>query len=360
MRRGELDDLAAFASVARHRSFTRAAAELGLSPSALSHAMKALEARLAIRLLARTTRSVAPTAAGQQLLRSLDPALVQVSEGLASLADWRGVPSGTVRLTTFGYAARTILAPRLPRFLLDHPDVSVEVIVEDRLIDLVAGGFDAGIRLGETVERDMVTVPVGPDLRTVIVGTPAYFARYAPPETPGRSRSPCLRQLSPARRRRPSAMGVRGRRQGCAAEGAGAAHRQRRNPSERGRARRRRAGLYDGTRRGERSRGWASRSGSCRLVPELSGMPSLLSGPPGHSRVAGADQRASPVTSKADVPAVSSTAALPPFVHLDTRLAARTKAGCSGRRKTVHCRRSALRARTHAHRMTAAWLPSSL
>ncbi len=184
MRRGELDDLAAFASVARHRSFTRAAAELGLSPSALSHAMKALEARLAIRLLARTTRSVAPTAAGQQLLRSLDPALVQVSEGLASLADWRGVPSGTVRLTTFGYAARTILAPRLPRFLLDHPDVSVEVIVEDRLIDLVAGGFDAGIRLGETVERDMVTVPVGPDLRTVIVGTPAYFARYAPPETP--------------------------------------------------------------------------------------------------------------------------------------------------------------------------------
>jgi DNA-binding transcriptional LysR family regulator len=184
MRRGDLDDLAAFASVARHRSFTRAAAELGLSPSALSHSMKALEARLGTRLLARTTRSVAPTAAGEQLLRSLDPALTQVAQGLASLADWRGAPSGTVRLATFGYAARTILAPRLPRFLLDHPDVSVEVIVEDRLIDLVAGGFDAGIRLGETVERDMVTVPVGPDLRTVVVGTPAYFERYAPPETP--------------------------------------------------------------------------------------------------------------------------------------------------------------------------------
>lgn len=184
MRRGDLDDLAAFAGVARHRSFTRAAAELGLSPSALSHAMKALEERLGVRLLARTTRSVAPTAAGAQLLRSLDPALAHVSEGLASLADWRGAPSGTVRLTTFGYAARTILAPRLPRFLLDHPDVAVEVIVEDRLIDLVAGGFDAGIRLGEAVERDMVTVPVGPDLRTVVVGTPAYFARHAPPETP--------------------------------------------------------------------------------------------------------------------------------------------------------------------------------
>ncbi|MBI0532014.1 LysR family transcriptional regulator [Sphingomonas sp. TX0522] len=184
MRRGDLDDLAAFASVARHRSFTRAAAELGLSPSALSHAMKALEQWLGVRLLARTTRSVAPTAAGERLLGSLSPALVQVTEGLASLADWRGAPSGAVRLATFGYAARTILAPRLPRFLIDHPDVSVEVIVEDRLIDLVSGGFDAGIRLGETVERDMVTVPVGPDLRTVVVGTPAYFSRHAPPETP--------------------------------------------------------------------------------------------------------------------------------------------------------------------------------
>ncbi len=184
MRRGDLDDLAAFASVARHRSFTRAAAELGLSPSALSHAMKALEARLDVRLLARTTRSVAPTAAGAQLLRSLDPALAQVTAGLASLADLRGAPSGTVRLATFGYAARTILAPRLPQFLLDHPDVSVEVIVEDRLIDLVAGGFDAGIRLGESVERDMVAVPVGPDLRTVVVGTPGYFDHRAIPDTP--------------------------------------------------------------------------------------------------------------------------------------------------------------------------------
>lgn len=184
MRRGDLDDLAAFASVARHRSFTRAAAELGLSPSALSHAMKALEARLYVRLLARTTRSVAPTAAGAQLLRSLDPALAQVTAGLASLADLRGAPSGAVRLATFGYAARTILAPRLPQFLLDHPDVSVEVIVEDRLIDLVAGGFDAGIRLGESVERDMVAVPVGPDLRTVVVGTPAYFERHPIPDTP--------------------------------------------------------------------------------------------------------------------------------------------------------------------------------
>lgn len=184
MRRGDLDDLAAFATVARVRSFTRAAAELGLSPSALSHAMKALETRLGVRLLARTTRSVAPTAAGELLLRSVDPALTQVADGLAALADWRDAPSGMIRLTTFGYAARTILAPRLPDFLRDHPDIAVEVIVEDRLIDLIAGGFDAGIRLGETVQRDMVAVPVGPSLRTVVVGTPGYFAQHGMPRTP--------------------------------------------------------------------------------------------------------------------------------------------------------------------------------
>jgi len=185
MRRGDLDDLAAFAAVARTRSFTRAAAELGLSPSALSHAMKALETRLGVRLLARTTRSVAPTPAGEQLLRSLDPALAELARGMAALADWRDTPSGTVRLATFGYAARTILAPRLPAFLLAHPDISVEVIVEDRLIDLVASGFDAGIRLSEGVERDMGAVPVGPDLRTLVVGTPGYFADRGKPETPG-------------------------------------------------------------------------------------------------------------------------------------------------------------------------------
>ncbi|GJE73909.1 LysR family transcriptional regulator [Methylorubrum suomiense] len=191
MRRGTLDDLAAFAAVARSRSFTRAAAELGVSASALSHAMRALETRLGVRLLARTTRSVAPTPAGERLLRSLDPALAEVARGLAALADWRGAPSGTLRLTTFAYAARTILEPALPGFLLDHPDVSVEVIVDDRPVDIVAAGFDAGIRFGETVERDMVAVRVGPDLRTVVVGTPAYFARLPPPATPADLEAHC-------------------------------------------------------------------------------------------------------------------------------------------------------------------------
>jgi DNA-binding transcriptional LysR family regulator len=184
MKRGDLDDLAAFAAVARTRSFTRAAAEMGLSPSALSHAMRSLEKRLGVVLLARTTRSVAPTPAGERLLRSLDPALAEVAEGLAALADWRGAPSGALRLTTFHYAAREILAPRLPAFLLEHPDVSVEVIVDDRLVDIVADGFDAGIRLGETVDSDMVAVRLQPDLRCVVVGTPGYFDRYGIPEAP--------------------------------------------------------------------------------------------------------------------------------------------------------------------------------
>ncbi|KQP06804.1 LysR family transcriptional regulator [Methylobacterium sp. Leaf93] len=184
MRRGALDDLAAFAAVARSRSFTRAAAELGLSPSALSHAMRGLETRLGVRLLARTTRSVAPTPAGERLLRSLGPALEEVERGLAALADWRHAPSGTLRLTTFAYAARTILEPTMPRFLLEHPAVSVEVVIDDRLADVVTAGFDAGIRFGDTVEQDMVAVRVGPDLRTVVVGTPGYFAHHPRPATP--------------------------------------------------------------------------------------------------------------------------------------------------------------------------------
>jgi len=117
-------------------------------------------------------------------LQSLDPALAEVARGLSALGDWRGVPSGAIRLTTFGYAARAVLAPMLPHFLREHPDISVEVIVDDRLVDLVAGGFDAGIRLGETVDRDMVAVPVGPTLRTLVVGTPGYFAARSLPSVP--------------------------------------------------------------------------------------------------------------------------------------------------------------------------------
>lgn len=184
MERGTLNDLLAFAAIARERSFTRAAAVLGMSPSALSHAMRALEERLGVRLLARTTRSVAPTEAGERLLQSLNPALSDIEKGLDAVAEWRDNPSGTVRITTFAYAARMVLVPKLPAFLLANPDIKVEVRIEDGLTDIVAAGFDAGIRLGETVDKDMIAVKVGPDLRTVVVGTPGYFARNPKPRTP--------------------------------------------------------------------------------------------------------------------------------------------------------------------------------
>ena len=184
MERNQLNDLLAFAAVARERSFTRAAAILGMSPSALSHAMRGLEERLGVRLLSRTTRSVAPTEPGERLLQSLNPAFADIENGLEALAEWRNNPSGTVRITTFAYAARMVLLPKLPAFLLANPDVQVEVNIDDGLTDIVAAGFDAGIRLGEAVAKDMVAVKVGPDMRTVVVGTPSYFDRYPPPLTP--------------------------------------------------------------------------------------------------------------------------------------------------------------------------------
>ncbi|WP_320197345.1 LysR family transcriptional regulator [Agrobacterium sp. rho-13.3] len=184
MERNQLNDLLAFAAVARERSFTRAAAILGMSPSALSHAMRGLEERLGVRLLSRTTRSVAPTEPGERLLQSLNPAFSNIESGLEALAEWRNNPSGTVRITTFAYAARMVLLPKLPAFLLANSDVRVEVNIDNGLTDIVAAGFDAGIRLGEAVAKDMVAIKVGPDMRTVVVGTPSYFDRYPPPLTP--------------------------------------------------------------------------------------------------------------------------------------------------------------------------------
>lgn len=184
MERNELNDLLAFATVARERSFTRAAAKLGISASALSHAMRNLEARLDVRLLSRTTRSVAPTKAGERLLETVSPALASIEEGLAGLAHWRDRVSGTVRVTASTYATQTVLMQKLPGFLLDHPDIKVEINVEDQLTDIVSEGFDAGIRFHMSVDKDMIAVPVGPMLRTVVVGTPAYFERHPPPQTP--------------------------------------------------------------------------------------------------------------------------------------------------------------------------------
>ncbi|HEV2159538.1 LysR family transcriptional regulator [Bradyrhizobium sp.] len=184
MKRDDLYDLAAFAVVAEHGSFTRAAAELGMSQSALSHALKALEERLGVRLLSRTTRSVSTTEAGETLLRSLRPALDEISSGVSALGALRGKPSGTVRVTATKHAVSSVVMPVLPRFLASHPDIRLDIIVDDNLTDIVADRIDAGIRFGDIVEKDMIAVRIGPDIRMAVVGAPSYFADHPVPKTP--------------------------------------------------------------------------------------------------------------------------------------------------------------------------------
>jgi DNA-binding transcriptional LysR family regulator len=184
MRREELIDLNAFMTVAEEQNFTRAAARLGTSQSALSHTVRRLEARLGVRLLTRTTRRVAPTAAGEQLLRTLGPALDEIGAELASLSALRDTPAGQIRITTSEHAAQRVLWPVLERLLPRYPDIHVELSIDSGFTDIVAERFDAGIRLGESIAKDMVAVRIGPDLRMAVVGSPEYFARHARPVTP--------------------------------------------------------------------------------------------------------------------------------------------------------------------------------
>jgi DNA-binding transcriptional LysR family regulator len=184
MKRDDLYDLAAFAVVAEQGSFTRAAAELGMSQSALSHAMKDLEERLGVRLLSRTTRSVSTTEAGETLLRSLRPALEEITSGVDAVGALRGKPSGTVRITATKHAVSSVVMPVLPRFLASHPDIRIDMIVDDNLTDIVADRIDAGIRFGDIVEKDMIAVRIGPDIRMAVVGAPSYFADHPLPRTP--------------------------------------------------------------------------------------------------------------------------------------------------------------------------------
>ncbi len=184
MPRYNVNDLLAFLAVSREGSFTRAAAKLGVSQSALSHTMRALEERLGLRLLARTTRSVSPTEAGERLLRTLGPHFEEIEAELEALSELRDKPAGTIRITTPEHAAESILWPALARFLPDYPDIHVEVDVDPGLRDIVAERYDAGIRLGEQVAKDMIAVPVGPEIRMAVVGAPAYFAANPPPRTP--------------------------------------------------------------------------------------------------------------------------------------------------------------------------------
>jgi DNA-binding transcriptional LysR family regulator len=177
-------DLVAFVAVAEERSFTRAATKLGVSQSALSQTIRSLEAKLGIRLLTRTTRSVAPTEAGERLLRTVAPRFAEINAEMAALSELRDKPAGTVRLTATENAAETVLWPALEQLLANYPDIKVEIVIDYGLTDIVAGQVDAGVRFGEQVARDMIAVRIGPDIRMAVVGSPAYFAKRAPPRTP--------------------------------------------------------------------------------------------------------------------------------------------------------------------------------
>jgi len=184
MKREDLVDLNAFMAVAEEKSFTRAAAKLGTSQSVLSHTVRRLEARLGVRLLTRTTRSVASTEAGERLLAALGPALDMIDCELVSLGDLRDKPAGTIRITTSEHAAQTVLSPVLERFLPKYPDIHVELNIDASFTDIVTDKFDAGVRLGEALAKDMIATRIGPELRMAVVGSPAYFANRPAPKTP--------------------------------------------------------------------------------------------------------------------------------------------------------------------------------
>lgn len=184
MARANVNDLAAFVAVARERSFTRAAAQLGVSPSALSHTLRGLEERLGVRLLTRTTRSVTPTEAGERLLLTIGPRLDEIEAEIEALAELRDKPSGTIRLTATEHAAETIVLPALERILPLYPDIKVEIVIDYGLTDIVAERIDAGIRTGEQVAKDMIAVPIGPDLTMAAAAAPAYLGRHGKPRTP--------------------------------------------------------------------------------------------------------------------------------------------------------------------------------
>jgi DNA-binding transcriptional LysR family regulator len=184
MQRGHLDDLLAFVAVGHERSFTRAAAKLGLSQSALSHTIRDFEARLGVRLLTRTTRSVSPTEAGQRLLEALGPRFDEIDAALAAVGELREKPAGTIRITATENATETVLLPKLAPVLRQYPDIKVEIIIDYGLTDIVAQQYDAGVRSGEQVAKGMIAVRIGPDMRMAVVGAPSYFRTRPEPKRP--------------------------------------------------------------------------------------------------------------------------------------------------------------------------------
>jgi DNA-binding transcriptional LysR family regulator len=184
MSRATLNDVLAFLAVARERSFTKAAAKLGVSQSALSHTVRELEARLGLRLLARTTRSVAPTEAGERLLHAVGHKFDEIDAELAALSELRAKPAGAIRITAGEHAAESILWPAVAKLALEYPDIRIEIVVDQGLTDIVAERYDAGVRLGEQVAKDMIAMRIGPDMRMAVVGAPSYFAKRRKPLTP--------------------------------------------------------------------------------------------------------------------------------------------------------------------------------
>jgi DNA-binding transcriptional LysR family regulator len=180
----DLNTLSSFIVVARERSFTRAAAQLGVTQSALSHSMRVLEERLGVRLLARTTRGASPTEAGERLLSSLAPHYEGIATELAAISELRDKPAGTIRITTHDHAASTILWPKLSKLLPKYPDIQLEINIDYGLIDIVAERFDAGVRIGDQIAKDMIAVRISPDFRMAVAGSPAYFANRPKPRTP--------------------------------------------------------------------------------------------------------------------------------------------------------------------------------
>jgi DNA-binding transcriptional LysR family regulator len=184
MKKASLDDLRALVAVARERSFTKAAAKLGVSQSALSQTIRELEAQLGVRLLTRTTRSVSPTEAGERLLRTVAPRFEEIDAELTAVTDLREKPAGTIRITAGDHAIQSVLWPKLAKFLSSYPDIKVEIVIDYGLTDIAAERYDAGVRWGEQVAKDMIAVRIGPDVRFAVVGAKSYFAKRPSPKTP--------------------------------------------------------------------------------------------------------------------------------------------------------------------------------
>lgn len=184
MAQENFNDLQAFLAVARARSFTKAAAQIGVSQSALSHTLRGLEERLGVRLLTRTTRSVSPTEAGERLLATIAPRFEEIEAELASLSEFRDKAAGTIRITAAEHAVKVVLWSKLEKFLPDYPDIKVEINIDYGFVDIVAQQYDMGVRLGDAVAKDMIAVRIAPDMRMAVVATPEYFAKNPPPQTP--------------------------------------------------------------------------------------------------------------------------------------------------------------------------------